>query len=840
MWFGSVKPMRTGRRRTSRTQSMRQDSLRTRLLRVEPLEDRRLLSAAPIISEFMASNTSTLQDYYGKDPDWLEIYNPETSAVTLSGWKLVDNSTSWSIPANVSIAAQGYLVVFCDGRGTVAPNGELHANFKLGASGDYLALEQPDNTVVSAYSPQYPPQVSDVSYGVSTSLVGAGSVATALVPTTDNGGDSLGTTWQGSPANEPFDDDDWPSGTIGAGFGVTTPDGSANLDVRLNSDTAATLATDTNTTNSAHTVTNVGSTVSWVSSVTDTSPSPMLRRGVMQFNAASNSQITVNPSADLYNSTSGTISFWMNSTGTTGTGSDGAVLFDMRSSRGLMILQTDSGNIRVRAYRQSDGAVVNEIVSNALVSDGQWHLITVNFSQSLGGTCSLYIDGVLDNQGTNSSAWNWTQTETLKLGRSTGANALPYKNYNGLMDDFRFYTAQLTPAQIGDMASGLDGGVTTSDVGLNVQGDMQNVNTSAFMRVPFDVTVPSSISTLTLTMRFTDGFVAWINGQQVAAVNAPSSLAWNSAATAAHSPERYYTTTITVTPGLLQAGTNILAIQGMDVSASEANFLILPQLDSDTIASGTGVYFATPTPGAANSAGKTNLGPYVSGVTDEVTQPTGGSTSQPLTIQATVAPSLHAVSTVQIAYRIMFGSETLATMYDDGTHGDTTAGDGIYTALIPTTSLTSGQMLRWRVIATDATGAQTTGPAFNDPTDSDEYYGTVATSGVATDLPMVQLFVPNYVMPTSTSNETTVDTDAGARGDLFYNGELYDNVLIRIKGNTSRYLFERSHHVDFNSDHKFLWEAGQRASAMRISTRSMSIPALRGNSFPCGSLTRRA
>ena len=529
----------------------------------------------------------------------------------------------------------------------------------------------------------------------------------------------------------------------------------------------------------------------------------------MQFSAASNSQMTVNPSSDLYNSTTGTISFWMNSTGTTGTGSDGAVLFDMRSTRGLMILQTDAGNIRVRAYRQSDGAVVNEIVSNALVSDGQWHLITVNFSQALNSTCSLYIDGVLDKSGTNTSAWNWTTTETLKLGRSTGTNALPYKSYNGLMDDFRFYTAQLTPAQISDMANGLDGGVTTSDVGLNVQGDMQNVNTSAFIRVPFDVTVPSSISTLTLTMRFTDGFVAWINGQQVAAVNAPSTLAWNSWPRRRVLPERYYTVTFAATSGLLQAGTNILAIQGMDVSASEANFLILPQLNSDTIASGSGVYFATPTPGAANSAGKTNLGPYVSNVTDDVSQPTGGSSSPPLTIQATIGASLHALSTVQIAYRIMFGSETLATMYDDGTHGDPSAGDGIYTAQIPTTALTAGQMLRWRVIATDTTGAQTTGPAFNNPTDSDQYYGTVAVSGISTDLPMVQVFVPNYVIPTSTSNETTVDTDAGARGDLYYNGELYDNVLIRIKGSTTRYLLKRSHHVDFNSDHKFLWEVGQ-------------------------------
>jgi hypothetical protein len=302
-------------------------------------------------------------------------------------------------------------------------------------------------------------------------------------------------------------------------------------------------------------------------------------------------------------------------------------------------------------------------------------------------------------------------------------------------------------------------------------------------------------------MRYTDGFVAWINGQQVASVNAPTPLDWNSAATAIHSPERYYTTTITVTSGMLIPGKNILAIQGLNYSASDGNFLILPQLDCV----GGGVYFVTPTPGAVNSLGKTDIGPFVSDVTNQVAQPTGGASSQPLTITTTVNPSLRAISTVQIAYRVMFNSETLVTMYDNGTNGDTTSGDHIYTGLIPTTSLSVGQMLRWRVIATDTLGAQTTGPAFDDPTGSEQYYGTVAVDSISTQLPMVQFFVQSYVA----GDQTTVDTDAGARGDLYFNGELYDNVLIRIKGMGSRYLYKRSHHVDFNSDHKFLWEVGQ-------------------------------
>ncbi|MGD0516587.1 MAG: lamin tail domain-containing protein, partial [Thermoguttaceae bacterium] len=778
--------------------------LRYSRLAIEMLEPRQLLSANPLISEFMASNSNTLADYYGKHPDWLEIYNPDTAALDLSGWQLKDNNTTWSFPADVSIASHGYLVVFCDSKNTVAPNGELHTNFKLGASGDYLALLKPDNTVVSEYAPEYPQQIADVSYGVSTSLVGAGATANVFIPTDD----SLGTTWQGATANEPFYDNDWSSGTIGAGYGTTTPVGSANLKLRLNSESSTTLAADTSGV-SGHIVTNVGSSVSYVASSTDTATSPMLRRGLMQFNAAENDQMTVDPSSDLYSATAGTISFWMNSSGTTGTG-DGAVLFDMRSSRGMLITQTDAGQIRVRCYY--NGSAVNDILSTAAVSDSKWHLVTVNYTQTSGGACSIYIDGVLGIQGNNSASWSWTTTFPLEIGRCSNTGHTPsltLKNYNGLLDDLRFYTAQLTAQQISDISNGLDGGITTADVGVNLQGQMQNVNTTAYIRIPFTVTTPSTITSLKLTMRYTDGFVAWINGVQVASVNAPTTLAWNSAATAIHSPERYYTITITVTSGMLLSGKNILAIQGLNNSASDGNFLILPQLDSDVITSGAGVYFVTPTPGAVNSVGKTDLGPYVTDVTNQVTQPTGGASSQPLTITATVNPSLRAISTVQIAYRVMYNSETLATMYDDGTHGDVTAGDHIYTAIISTTSLTAGQMLRWRVIATDTLGALTTGPAFNDPTNSEQYYGTVAIDSVSTQLPEVQFFVQNYVMPTSTGDETTVDTDAGARGALFYNGEFYDNVLIHIKGFTSRYLYKRSHHVAFNSDHKFLWEEGE-------------------------------
>ena len=242
----------------------------------------------------------------------------------------------------------------------------------------------------------------------------------------------------------------------------------------------------------------------------------------MQFNASENDQITVGPNSAFYNTTSGAVSFWMRSAGTvTTSGTEGAVLFDMRSSRGLSILQTDDGHVRVYAYSQNNSTPVNTITSNATVSDNQWHLITVDFTQGSGSACSLYIDGVLDNQGNNTAAWNWTQTQPIALGQSMSAYTKNWRKYNGLLDDVRFYNATLTAAQITSIYKGADEAVVSSDVNLNVQSQMYNVNASTFIRIPFNVTDPNAFTSLLLTVRNNDGFVAWINGVQVASRKRP-------------------------------------------------------------------------------------------------------------------------------------------------------------------------------------------------------------------------------------------------------------------------------------------------------------------------------
>src|SRR5262245_5218864 len=115
--------------------------------------------ADPIITEFMASNTKTLKDSDGEYSDWIEIYNPDATPVNLSGWYLTDDAKTknkWKFPA-VTLAPNGYLVVFASSKNRIDPAAQLHTNFSLDGNGEYLGLIKPDGfTVASEFAPEFP------------------------------------------------------------------------------------------------------------------------------------------------------------------------------------------------------------------------------------------------------------------------------------------------------------------------------------------------------------------------------------------------------------------------------------------------------------------------------------------------------------------------------------------------------------------------------------------------------------------------------------------------------------------------------------------------------------
>ncbi|MCA9216537.1 MAG: chitobiase/beta-hexosaminidase C-terminal domain-containing protein, partial [Planctomycetales bacterium] len=142
---------------------------------LESLEPRQLLAGDLVISEFMASNNKTLRDESGIYQDWIEIQNTSLSDVDLSGWYLTDSADEldkWDFPSQL-LGPGEFLIVFASGNDVSQAGAELHTNFNLSSDGEYLALtqdhptaEDPDGMVIATeFSPAYPQQLPDISYG---------------------------------------------------------------------------------------------------------------------------------------------------------------------------------------------------------------------------------------------------------------------------------------------------------------------------------------------------------------------------------------------------------------------------------------------------------------------------------------------------------------------------------------------------------------------------------------------------------------------------------------------------------------------------------------------------
>src|ERR1043165_1438228 len=123
--------------------------------------------AAVYISEFMADNAKTLKDEEGEYSDWIEIFNAGPARQDMTNWALTDdpaNLTKWRFP-KITLLTNDYAVVFASGKDRTNALSNLHTNFKLKKSGNYLALVDSQTNIVSEFAPQYPAQREDVSYG---------------------------------------------------------------------------------------------------------------------------------------------------------------------------------------------------------------------------------------------------------------------------------------------------------------------------------------------------------------------------------------------------------------------------------------------------------------------------------------------------------------------------------------------------------------------------------------------------------------------------------------------------------------------------------------------------
>ena len=103
-----------------------------------------------VINEIMAGNVSAVPDQNGEYDDWVEFYNGNNFSLNLNGYYLSDNEnelTKWTFP-NVTIPANGYLIVWCDTAGNSQTG--LHTTYRLSADQEEVYLTDPTNTVIDA------------------------------------------------------------------------------------------------------------------------------------------------------------------------------------------------------------------------------------------------------------------------------------------------------------------------------------------------------------------------------------------------------------------------------------------------------------------------------------------------------------------------------------------------------------------------------------------------------------------------------------------------------------------------------------------------------------------
>ncbi len=115
------------------------------------------------INEYSVSNTTNFAgtnfpDNQGNTPDWIELYNPSTSTVSISNLYLSNSATDltlFKLPTTASLTANGFLRIWCSGKGTGASNAtNIHTNFELTQCiGDKIFLSD-GTTVVDSLSLQ--------------------------------------------------------------------------------------------------------------------------------------------------------------------------------------------------------------------------------------------------------------------------------------------------------------------------------------------------------------------------------------------------------------------------------------------------------------------------------------------------------------------------------------------------------------------------------------------------------------------------------------------------------------------------------------------------------------
>lgn len=497
------------------------------------------------INEFLASNDSGLLDESGNAVDWIELYNSGDASVNIGGYYLTDdpdNLTLWQFPSPTTMTANSYLIVFADSTTTAPVSGEeLHANFNLGKSGEYLALVSSDGqTILQEFNPNFPEQYSDISYGITQDI-------TEYI--------SQDSTYSWSI---PSETDSYATGSATGSIGFTETEGNGGFTVsyyHLNvSSISNTSQAETYISNQSYWKTDTTYPVVGTYDVIDFADSSSLGHYSVNnlfpthtYSSENKNYFVVVAEADIVIPESG---LWT---------------FGSMSDDGFSYAITGNGVDFVCEYPNAR-AMSNTLDSFNFPTAGIYHSRLIYFEAAGGAGVELYAA-----QGSYTS-FNSTNFKLVGDSDNGGIATL---------------------------------GAIESLINNDLSSEMKGVNSRIDLDYTFNLDeLPSEKAALALDIRYGDGFLAYLNDTLIAEANAPETIAWNSTALSARTTTQMLTWETFQAPlNLLKEGENNLKIVALNDTTDDAEFFIQPVLSCTDNSKIIYRYFTNPSPENSNGDG---------------------------------------------------------------------------------------------------------------------------------------------------------------------------------------------------------------------------------------------
>ena len=243
---------------------------------------------------------------------------------------------------------------------------------------------------------------------------------------------------------------------------------------------------------------------------------------------------------------------------------DGTLVYSISTSADWLTLSDDSGN----CTSQSDRVMVQADRSKLKIGEYE---ATITIDAGAGGTYELPVSLVVPT------------VRKIKLIR--------------IGDEWRFHKGKTRPAKAWKAAGYDDTDWTVGPSGIGYSSglkyatnlsDMRGNYLAVFMRRQFEIEDLSTVLQLKLAIRYDDGFIAYINGKEVArslSMGRPGkSIGFNRPAIAKHDeedPEEFYT--IEVGQDLFRQGKNVLAIEFHNAATKSTDACAVPRLIASVV-----------------------------------------------------------------------------------------------------------------------------------------------------------------------------------------------------------------------------------------------------------------